>query len=639
MSYSNTSRRSLLRRSVAAATATLAVWATTVAISAAPQAAAQVEPGDVEVTLGPGASTTVAKTVTTPVVPPNPDLVFLADTTGSMGGAIADVRNNAGAVTGAVLDAQPTARFAVSEYRDAGDPFAFRVNQNLTGDATAVQNGINAWVASGGGDIPEAAVNALFEIGSGAIAFRPDGTRIVAWFGDAPSHDPSLGHTLADAIAALQAADIRVIAVNMGPSGGGLDAGGQASAIVDATGGVLLNNVPANQVAQAIIDGIQAVQVTVTPTITTCDPQLTVGFAPASRTVDSGDVAGFTETITVNPGTPAGTYHCTVDFLVDGTSRGFIEQNTVHVPGLSINDVTVDEGNAGTTPATFTVSLDRPSPNPVTVDFTTANGTAVAPGDYAATAGAVTFAPGETSKQAIVPVVGDTVDELNETFTVTLSAAGGAAITDAVGVGTIVDDDRDGVFSCRASALNVVGVEPVVANPADVPCVDDSETLAQVGLNAGALTVDAKVLSATTDQTPDDLTSAPPAAGDNATAKAKVDTTTISTLGLTIELGVIQAEATARCAPSGGGLAPQFSGSSTIASLRINGISTTVGSAPLTIPLVIGSLKLNSTETTATSVTQRAVVLDTLLADVVIGEAHADIHGTGAHPNGNPCTS
>ncbi|WP_447002194.1 Calx-beta domain-containing protein [Saccharothrix isguenensis] len=639
MSYSNTRRRSLLRRSVAAATATLAVWATTVAISAAPQAGAQVEPGDVEVTLGPGASTTVAKTVTTPAVPPNPDLVFLADTTGSMGGAIADVRNNAGAVTNAVLDAQPTARFAVSEYRDAGDPFAFRVNQNLTADATAVQNGINAWVASGGGDFPEAAINALFEIGSGAIAFRPDGTRIVAWFGDAPSHDPSLGHTLADAIAALQAADIRVIAVNMGPSGGGLDAGGQAGAIVDATGGVLLNNVPANQVAQAIIDGIQAVQVTVTPAITACDPQLTIGFAPASRTVDSGDVAEFTETITVDPGTPAGTYHCTVDFLVDGTSRGFIEQNTVHVPGLSINDVTVDEGNAGTTPATFTVSLDRPSPNPVTVDFTTADATAVAPGDYAATAGTVTFAPGETSKLVIVPVVGDTVDELNETFTVTLAAAGGAAITDAVGVGTIVDDDRDGVFSCRASALNVVGIEPVVANPADVPCVDDSETLAQVGLNAGALAVNAKVLSATTDQTPDDLTSAPPAAGDNATANAKVDTTTISTLGLIIELGVIKSEAAVECAPSGTGLAPRFSGSSTIASLKINGVPTTVGSAPLTIPLVIGSLKLNSTETTATSVTQRAVVLDTLLADVVIGEAHADIHGTGVHPNGNPCTS
>jgi hypothetical protein len=616
----------------------VAVWATTVAIVAAPQAVAQVDPGNVEVTLGPGAGTTVAKTVTTPAVPPNPDLVFLADTTGSMGGAIADVRNNAGAVTSAVLNAQPTAQFAVSEYRDAGDPFVFRVNQNLTGDTTAVQNGINAWVASGGGDFPEAAINALFEIGSGAVAFRPDGTRIVAWFGDAPSHDPSQGHTLAAAIAALQAADIRVIAVNMGPAGSGLDTGGQATTIVNATGGVLLNNVPANQVAQAILDGIQAVQVTVTPTITACDPQLTVGFAPASRTVTSGDVAGFTETITVNPGTPAGTYHCTVDFLVDGTSRGFIEQNTVHVPGVSINDVTVAEGNAGTTPATFTVSLDRPSPSPVTVDFTTSNGTAVAPADYTSTAGTVTFAPGETTKAVVVPVNGDTVDEPDETFTVTLSAAGGAAITDPVGVGTIIDDDRDGVFSCRASAVNLVGIEPVVANPANVPCVDDGTTVAQVDLNAAALTVKAKVLSATTDQTPDDLTSAPPAAGDNATANAKVDTTTISTLGLTIELGVIKSEATAKCVPSGTGLAPQFSGSSTIASLKINGVSTTIGSAPITIPLVIGSLRLNSTETTATSVTQRAVVLDTLLADVVIGEAHADIHGTGAHPNGNPCT-
>ncbi|WP_238413033.1 Calx-beta domain-containing protein [Saccharothrix deserti] len=390
------------------------------------------------------------------------------------------LRNNAGSVTDAVLDSRPTAQFAVSEYRDAGDAFVFRVNQNLTGDTAAVQNGIDARVAGGGGDIPEAAINALFEIGTGAIAFRPDGTRIVAWFGDAPSHDPSQGHALADAIAALQAADIRVIAVNVGPAGGGLDAGGQATAIVNATGGVLLNNVPPDQVAQAILDGIESVQVTVTPTTTACDPQLTVGF----------------------------------------------------------------------TPATFTVSLDRPSPRPVTVDFTTADGTAVAPADYAPTAGTVTFAPGEITKLVTVPVNGDTVDELNETFTVTLSAAGGAAITDAVGVGTIVDDDHDGEFSCRASALNLVGIEPAVANPANVPCVDDAETVARVDLSAAALSVNAKVLSATTDQTPDDLTSTPPVAGDNATATAKVDTTTISTLGLTIELGVIKSEATARCVPA-----------------------------------------------------------------------------------------
>ncbi|NUT47113.1 MAG: hyalin [Saccharothrix sp.] len=636
MSHYRARGNSWSARLVAAAAVVLAVGATAVAVAAAPLAVAQVDPVDVEVTLGPGGATAVAKTVTTPEVPPNPDLVFLADTTGSMGDAIADVRANAGAVTGAVLAEQPTARFAVTEYRDAGDAFVFRVDQGLTADPAAVQAGIDAWEADGGGDIPEAALNALFRIGSGAIAFRPDGTRIVAWFGDAPSHDPSEGHSTADTIAALRAAGIRVIAVNVGPAGGGLDADGQASAIVAATGGVLLNNVPPGQVAQAILDGIRAVQVTVTPTITSCDPRLTVGFAPASRTVDSGDVAAFTETIAVRPDAPAGTYHCAVDFLVDGASRGFVEHNTVHVPGLSVDDVTVHEGDAGAAPATFTVSLDRPSPSTVTVGFTTADGTAAAPADYAATAGTVTFAPGETTKPVPVPVVGDVVDELAEAFTVTLSAADGAAITDAVGVGTILDDDRDGAFSCRASAVNVVGVEPVVANPVDVPCADDAGTLAQVGLNAGLLSVRAKALTATTGRTPDDQTSTP-AAGDAATANATVDTTTISTLGLTVELGVIRAAASVTCAPSGGGLAPRFAGGSTIASLKINGVAVEVGSAPITIPLVIGSLRLNGTETTATSVTQRAVVLDTPLADVVVGEARADVHGTGAHPGGHPC--
>ncbi|MCP2170035.1 Calx-beta domain-containing protein [Goodfellowiella coeruleoviolacea] len=637
MSVRSTSAPTRLRRAGVAALAALATWATTAVALAAPPAAAQVDPSDVEVTLGPGASATVAKTVTTPSVPPNPDLVFLADTTGSMGGAIANVRANAASVTSAVLSAQPSAQFAVAEYRDATDPFVFRVNQNLTGDTAAVQTGIDAWVASGGGDFPEAAVNALFEIGSGAVAFRPDGTRILAWFGDAPSHDPSQGHTLADAVAALQAAGIRVVAVNMGAAGSGLDTGGQATSIVTATGGVLLNNVPADQVAQAILDGIQAVKVTVTPTITACDPQLSVVLTPASQTVNSGDKASFTETITVQQGAAAGTYHCTVDFLVDGASRGFVERTTVHVPGVRVNDVTVAEGDAGSTPAAFTVSLDRPSPGPVTVDFTTADGTAGAPGDYTPASGTVTIAPGATSAVVTVPVTGDTTDELDETFTVALTAASGAAITDPTGVGTIVDDDRDGVFSCRASALNLVGVEPVVANPSDVPCVPDSKTVARVGLNAGALAVNAKALTATTVQTPGELTSAPPAEGDNATATASVDTTTISTLGLTIELGVIRSTASARCVPGEGGLVPRFSGDSTVASLKINGVPTEIGSGPVTIPLVIGSLTLNSTETTATSVVQRAVALDTVLADVVIGEARADVHGSTAHPHGNPC--
>jgi hypothetical protein len=400
------------------------------------------------------------------------------------------------------------------------------------------------------------------------------------------------------------------------------------------TGGVYLDNVPAAQVAQAILDGIGAINVTVTPSVVGCDPQLSLSFAPASRVVESGADATFTEHVTVAGNAAQGTYHCTVDFLVNGMSNGFVQQLTVRVPGLSITDVSVGEGGG---PATFTVALSGPSPAPVTVHAATANGTATAPADYATTSVDLTFTPGQVSKQVVVPIVNDTVDEPNETFTVTLSAASGAALADPTGLGTIVDNDRDGAFSCQATVLNVAGAIAVQANPPTVPCADDVETLGQTQLSAGLITVTASTLRATTDQTPDVLTGTTPAAGDRAAATATVETTRIATIGLTIELGAITSTASVTCVAGPGGLVPSFAGSSTVTSLKINGISQPVGSAPLTIPLVVGTLSLNSTVTTSTGVVQRAVALDTLLVDVIVGEAKAGVTGTPAHPAGNPC--
>lgn len=197
--------------------------------------------------------------------------------------------------------------------------------------------------------------------------------------------------------------------------------------------------------------------------------------------------------------------------------------------------------------------------------------------------------------------------------------------------------ERSGVFSCQATALNLAGIIVARANPPDVPCVDDFKNVVNISLNAGILSVQANALTARTDQTPDNLTGSPPAAGDNATSFARVDSTRVTAILVNIQIGVIQSTATARCVAGPGGLRPEFIGSSHVASLRVNGVSITVGSAPLTIPLVIGSLRLNSTTTTATSVTQQAVVLDTLLTDLVIGEAKANVEGKPATPTGNPC--
>ena len=366
----------------------------------------------------------------------------------------------------------------------------------------------------------------------------------------------------------------------------------------------------------------------VTPVVG-CDPELSVTFD-----------ANLVETIHVAPDATAGTFTCTVDFQISGHSFGLIVVDTVHVPGLSIGDVTVTEGDTGTVPATFAVTMSEPSPAPVTVPFSTADGTAAAPADYAPATGTVTFAPGQTSATVTVAVNGDTVDELDEAFSVDLSGAVGAAITDGHGVGTVLDDDRDGVFSCRASALDVAGAAPVVANGPNVACVDDQQALAQAaGLDAGLVSVTANGLDARTDQTPDVLASTAPATGDTTTSAATVSSVTISATLVSVELNMVTSQAMAECVSTPSGLVPRFTGSSTVAGLTINGLPVTVGSGPMDIPLAIGTLHLNSTTTTAGSVTQRAVWLHTLLADVVVAESTADVHGTSAHPDGNPCTA
>jgi hypothetical protein len=106
---------------------------------------------------------------------------------------------------------------------------------------------------------------------------------------------------------------------------------------------------------------------------------------------------------------------------------------------LSVGDVTVVEGASGVQNAAVTVTLSEPLRKPVTVDYRTANGTAVAGSDYAAAAGTLTFAKGETVKTVLVPVYGDRVPETTEAFSVRLSGAHGATIADGQGTVTVVD--------------------------------------------------------------------------------------------------------------------------------------------------------------------------------------------------------
>jgi len=113
-------------------------------------------------------------------------------------------------------------------------------------------------------------------------------------------------------------------------------------------------------------------------------------------------------------------------------------------PAVSVGDVTTSEGDSGSRDAVFTVSLSAASAVPVSVNYSTADGTALSPADYASTSGLLVVAPGLSSGEIAVPVVGDAIDEWpSEDFFVNVSNPTNCVIADAQGVGTIADDDVD----------------------------------------------------------------------------------------------------------------------------------------------------------------------------------------------------
>ncbi|MEB1550168.1 putative Ig domain-containing protein [Xanthomonas campestris pv. campestris] len=124
----------------------------------------------------------------------------------------------------------------------------------------------------------------------------------------------------------------------------------------------------------------------------------------------------------------------------DAQGQGTIVNDDA-LPSLSIDDVSVNEGNSGTTTATFTVTLSAASGQTVSVNYASADGTATAGSDYVARSGTLTFAPGTTAQGVAITVNGDTAVEPNETFSVALSGVSNASIARATGTGTIINDD------------------------------------------------------------------------------------------------------------------------------------------------------------------------------------------------------
>ena len=165
-----------------------------------------------------------------------------------------------------------------------------------------------------------------------------------------------------------------------------------------------------------------------------------VGDSGWNATVPAGGSVsvGFT-------GTYAGSIATPTDWTLNGLSLGNTPTPTptpTSVAAITVTGGRVAEGAVGgTAKALFVLSLSAPSSVPVTVAYRTADGTATTGSDFIAASGVVTFPIGSTRQEVSVAVTGDAFIEADETFSLLLSSAQGATLTNASATATILNDD------------------------------------------------------------------------------------------------------------------------------------------------------------------------------------------------------
>lgn len=212
-------------------------------------------------------------------------------------------------------------------------------------------------------------------------------------------------------------------------------------------------------------DGTTALEVGVRLSAPAGPGGVTVRLATADGTAVAGEDYGATDTaVHIDEGAESGT--ASIPVLGDGAAEpdetftvAITDAEGAHVgrgeavatildddrppPSVSVDDASAVEGDSGTTDVVFPVRLSATSPEDVVVGWSTHPGTAIYGdlNDLLPAGGTVTIPAGSTSAEIAVPVAGETLPELDETFSVALSDPSGAAIDRSTATGTIVNDD------------------------------------------------------------------------------------------------------------------------------------------------------------------------------------------------------
>jgi hypothetical protein len=374
----------------------LIIIALSLIVSAAPERSVSgqqvVDPPTLQLTLAPGASQQVEKTVDVPAVPAVSDVLIAFDLTGSMGDELDNLQTELQDIIDDLSTAVPDLQMGLVSFEDypgffdsstdpAGCGYAddygaaasgdepFRVDQAITSDTDAVKTAVDGMVIKFGEDGPEAYARTLWETAQGdsGIGFRPAAARFVVMFLDNIPHDCDLNEGITsppvtpfvtgidpgrnatidfdgddidwqdDAIAAAIAAAIRfsVIESTTAPCdfetyyASWTQLTGGAYACINSDGTVPGGLSLSDTILAIIGDAFATVDVSMAPL--GCDPLVVTFDPPIREGVATPDSVSFAETITVPDDAPAGTYSCTVQALMDDVVIGE-QQLTVVVP-------------------------------------------------------------------------------------------------------------------------------------------------------------------------------------------------------------------------------------------------------------------------------------------------------------------
>jgi hypothetical protein len=283
----------------------------------------------------------------------------------------------------------------------------------------------------------------------------------------------------------------------------------------------------------SVTEGSGAVNTTVRVPVTLAAPSpgaVTVPWSLAGGTATAGaDYVDATGTVTVPAGSLSATIPVTVlgddavepneSFSVvlgEGPGRQLdrksavvtvIDDDAARAVEVSVGDTAVAETTGN---ATVPITLSAQASGPVTVGVSTDPGTATAGNDYTATTTSVTIPAGATGTTVNVPVLDDSLDEPDETFTVRLTSATGATVRDAEGTVTVTDDDieptvsvedariGEGTGSTSTAARLTVRLDGASSRAVSVPysVTQGTATSADADLSSGTVTFQAEATTA-----------------------------------------------------------------------------------------------------------------------------------------------